>query len=250
MYTGGIMLSDKDSLKGRAIKKRRKPDEAQRWWSDAQKLEAVKLWLVSGSLTAVAAALNIPYQTLMKWRVSTWWNDLVTEIKTEGTIKLSNKLQNIATKAMDVTLDRLENGDWVLNQKTGELIRRPVSLRDAHQVGVGMIDRHLALEKKPVEDESKQATADKLTLLAEAFSQFAKKTRKVEVIDAQNIGKTYPAIEGQGRERTEEVSLRLVEQNGPHERRGIDGEGEKAELHVSGGTGERSASEVSREQAL
>lgn len=178
------MLSDLIPQKN-LRKRRRKLTERARWWSDAQKLEAVKLWLVTGNLTQTAAALNIPWNTIKEWRYSKWWGDLAAEIKAEGRVVLSNKLKTIAAKALEITADRLENGDVVMNQKTGELVRRPVPMREAYNVAVGLMDRQLKLEDKPAEDENQATVNDKLAQLADAFSKFANKAKKIEVIDVE-----------------------------------------------------------------
>jgi hypothetical protein len=127
--------------------------------------------------------MNIPYDTLSVWKGSKWWSELSQDIRTEGHLALSHKMQKIADKAMDVTLDRLENGDAVLDQKTGEIKHKPVSMRDAHQVAVSFQDRALKLQHNP-QDEAHQATvSDRLAQLADAFSKMAGKTKKIEVLD-------------------------------------------------------------------
>lgn len=175
------MLSDK--LKNNKSPKKRNP-VPNAWYTDAQKMEALKLWLITGNLRAVGASLNIPYPTLQTWRYSEWWAEMASEIKTEGQIVLSNRLKAVAERAMEVTLDRLEHGDWILNQKTGTMERKPVVMRDAHRVAESFIDRAVRLETKPVEDEHNKKVEDRLAQLAQSFASFAKKTTKVEVIDA------------------------------------------------------------------
>ncbi len=143
----------------------------------------MKLWLVTGNLSATAAALDIKLTTMKEWRYSKWWTELVNEIKTENTITLSNKLKAIANKALDVSLDRLENGEWIYDQKTGEMRRKPVQLRDAHTVAKDLLERSTQLEKKPVEE--KQQQTDLLLNLAKKFEEFSKK--RVEVIEVVNV---------------------------------------------------------------
>lgn len=179
------MLSDK--LKHIKSPKKRTKKDVDQWYSDAQKLDAVKLWLLSGNLHAVAAALEMPYPTVRNWRYSKWWDELATEIKAESTIKLSNKLKTIAEKALEVTLDRLENGDYIYDQKTGDIRRKPVVMRDAMQVANGFLDRGLELEDKPKQEKAQQQIQERLLSLADAFAAMAKKTRKVEVIDVEPI---------------------------------------------------------------
>lgn len=157
------------------------------WYTDSQKLEAVKLYLVCGNLTATAAALNIKFETIRLWKKSKWWAELTEEIQREGHIQLSQKLKNIASKALDITVDRLENGDWQYDPKTGGLIRKPVLMRDAHRVASDLLEKHIELEGKPVRDEDTKATQDRLEALAQTFAGFARKVKRIEVLDVEPI---------------------------------------------------------------
>lgn len=152
-------------------------------YPDSVKIEAVKLWLVTGNLRHVSAGLNIPYDTIRTWRAAKWWDTLVTDMRTEGTIALSNRTRKIAERAMEITLDRLDNGDWFYDQKTGKLTRKPVAMRDAHQVAISFMDRTLKLDDKPAAQEQQATINDRLAQLADAFSKMAGKTRQIEVID-------------------------------------------------------------------
>ncbi len=177
------MLSDKLKT-AKSPKPRKKNDTVRRWYSDSQKLEAVKLWLLTGNMPVVAASLNIPLPTIKEWRYSKWWDEVVAEIKSEKTLQMSNKLKAVAEKALDITLDRLENGDFIYDQKTGQIVRKPVVMRDAMQVANSFMDRHLVLEKKPLEEKAQQQVQDRLLALADAFASMAKKTKRIEVVDA------------------------------------------------------------------
>jgi hypothetical protein len=176
------MLSDK--LKHVKSPKRRAPTALKARYSDHQKLEAVKLWLVTGNLRVVSASLEINYKTLQEWRYSNWWAEMASDIKSEGHLQLSNKLKNIAEKALDITLDRLDNGDFIYDQKTGEIVRKPVAMKDAHVVATSLLDRSLKLQDSPMDEVEKHKVQDTLSALAAAFEQFARKTRK-DVIDVE-----------------------------------------------------------------
>jgi hypothetical protein len=203
------MLSDKlQHIK--SPKKRKKDDGLRRWYSDSEKFEAVKLWLITGNMPVVAASLNIPLPTLKQWRYSKWWDELVLDIRSEKTLQMSNRLKSIAEKALDITLDRLENGDWIYDQRTGDLKRKPVVMRDAMQVANGFLDRHVELDKKPFEEKAQQQVQDRLLALADAFANMSKKTKRIEVLDAVPIEKTseMDVLEqtGDGEEMGEEDS--------------------------------------------
>lgn len=199
------MLSD--TLKDRRSPRRRAISAERKYWSDQQKLESVQLWLLSGNLRNVSASLGIPYKTLQEWRYSNWWGEVVSDIKSEGHIQLSNKLKVIAEKALDITLDRLDNGDFFYDQKTGEVRRKPVQLKDAHAVATNLLDRSLKLQETPMDEVEKHKVNDTLSALAAAFEQFAKKNRK-EVIDVEIDDALYeereerlPAGEGVGEDQ-------------------------------------------------
>jgi hypothetical protein len=161
-------------------------------YPDSTKTDALKLWMMTGSLPQVSASMNIPLGTLKGWRLSKWWNELASEIRTEGHLALSHKMQRIADKAMEATLDRLENGEPVVIQKTGEIINKPVSMRDAHQVAVSFQDRALRLANSPQDEAHQLAVHDRLVQLAEAFSKMAGKAKPVEVVDVEYQDVTPP----------------------------------------------------------
>lgn len=152
-------------------------------YTENQKLEAVKLWLVVGNLHQTAAALKIPYDTVKTWRYSDWWEKLAVEIKSEGRMELSARLKKIAEKALEATLDRIENGDWQMSP-TGELVRRPVAAAVVSKIATDAIQKVEELERVP-ETTSLQSVNDRLKSLAQNFESFSKKVRKVEVIDVE-----------------------------------------------------------------
>lgn len=176
-------------------KARRTAKNKRGLYTDAMKLEAAKLYLITGSPTQTAAALNMPIETLKIWRKSRWWNELIEEIKTEGTIQLSAKLRKIAEKSLEVTLDRLENGDFMYDPKTSTLVRKPVLMRDAHRVASDLIDKSLELDRKPVQEEALKVTQDRLAALAATFAGFAKKVKRIEVIDVEPHAIQIPSSE-------------------------------------------------------
>jgi hypothetical protein len=177
------MLSDKSP--NRVAKRKKIGDKG--WWADSVKLECIKLYLITGNLAATAAAMNIPIQTVKVWKAQKWWKEMSDEVRAEGQIKLSQRLKVVAEKALDITLERLEHGDWQYDPKTGQMIRKPVLMRDAHRVASDLLDKHLDLDKKPVMEEAQKATQDRLDALAKTFAGFAKKVRKIEVMDMEPI---------------------------------------------------------------
>lgn len=170
------MLSDSPHFAHfRSSKKRPVNADTNKRWSDNQKVEAVTTFLMlGGNVRLTSAALKIHEQTLYTWKKMDWWNNLIQEIRKEEKLELSTKLKTIVNKSWNIVEDRLENGDYVYNSKTGEVSRKGVSLRDASKVAV---DAALLREKVGSSESFTTATeqiGDKLSKLAEAFTKLSK----------------------------------------------------------------------------
>lgn len=165
----GPIRSKLPSVKRRPVLKRKAH------WSDSQKLEAIQTFLILGSLKMTSAALSIPYKTLQIWKASEWWKTMIEEMRVQEDLQLSQRLKKIIAKSYDVLEDRLEHGDFVYDQKTGEMRRKPVSMKDTHRVAVDLVqqrqelvDRHLG-EKTVTEDKIEKTLAN----LADQFAKIA-----------------------------------------------------------------------------
>jgi hypothetical protein len=161
-------------------------------WSDKQKMEAVNSYLLLGNLALTGRLLNIPEITLRVWKATTWWKDAVAEIKASEKIELSARIKKLVDASMTVVEDRMMNGDFQFDQKTGQVVRKPVNMKDAHKVAVDMQDRREILEKSEVVVQTEEHVEDKLLKLAEKFADMA--TKKIEqnnnaarTVDAEDI---------------------------------------------------------------
>lgn len=170
------MLSDAPSRKALKGSKPRAIDAGSNYrWSDKQKTEAVQSYLTLGNLALTSRLLGIPEVTLRVWKKSQWWADMVAEMKAQENIELTNRLKKIVDASLAVVEDRLVNGDFQYDQKSGEVVRKPVNMKDAHKVSVDLQARQDVLEKRVegIVVESDAGSEDKLEKLAERFAQFA-----------------------------------------------------------------------------
>lgn len=174
------MLSDAESKKGRkSVPSRSIAAETNRSWSDAQKLEAIQSYLVLGNLALTSRLLGIPEVTLRVWKTKDWWKDQVAELKAQEKFELSAKMKKIVNASLAVVEDRLENGDFQFDQKTGQTVRKPVNMKDAHKVAVDLQQRQEMLEKTAIEEVQQDSSVeDKLLKLAEKFADMA--TKKID----------------------------------------------------------------------
>jgi hypothetical protein len=157
-------------------RKRKKRDlkAAGKWWSESQKIEAVTTWLALGSIPLTAAATDIPKDTLVRWRYTDWWKELVLQIRSEETLALDGRLSKIVTKALSVVEDRLDNGNFQYDPKTGGNVRVPVNLRDSMKATADLMDRREMLRKQPQQEQIEKTVDDRLAKLADEFARFAK----------------------------------------------------------------------------
>ena len=182
-----MALSDSPIIKERKSIKRRAFEAKGTHWSDGQKLEAVQTFLMLGSVRMTATVLKIPEITLKVWRASSWWKDLESELKIQDELQLSTRLKKIAEKSFEAVEDRLVHGNYVFDQKTGKLVRIPVSLKEAHKVAVDSIKQKDMIGMRQVEKANDGQIENKLIELAAKFAEMVTKKiddkRTVEMAD-------------------------------------------------------------------
>lgn len=172
------MLSDNEKNKDRKSVRRRGTGEKSwhKHWSDSQKIEIVTTYLaLGGNIALTAATMKIPATNIYQWRRTEWWHNIEEEIKKQERLTLSVSLKSLSDKALTAVNDRLENGDWIYNQKTGELLRKPVAMKDAHKVASEMIDKRIKIDQKDTFTVAQENIQDKLNQLAKSFSELASK---------------------------------------------------------------------------
>ena len=167
-------------------------DENGNWTWDS-KVAFVQRMLVHGNIRKASEELGIPLVTFHSWKNSEWFPQLVSEVKLQQKLETSNKLNQVVDRALEIVMDRMENGDYVLNNKTGEIVRKPVQLKDASKVAHEILGKKLILDKQQTDENIQTDTvSDTLKKLASEFAKFNKNISKqnaqtiefVEVTDA------------------------------------------------------------------
>jgi hypothetical protein len=144
-------------------------------WNDNKKIDVVTTWLITGNLAATASVCQVPLVTIKMWKKQPWWNDLVLDIQTESDQELDAKLSKRIEKSLEIINDRLENGDFQYDPKTGQFVRKPVSMKDGWKVANEMIDKRWLIRKMPQNQVDQGAVGDILKNLAKEFAEMAKK---------------------------------------------------------------------------
>jgi hypothetical protein len=209
------MLSDAESRKSIPAKRARGVNAKHKHYSDSQKIEAVTTYLALGDLRLTANVLKIGEPTIRYWKSKDWWKEIESELRQAEDLQLSTRLKKIIDKSFEAVEDRLAHGDFVYDQKTGEMRRKPVNLRDAHKVAVDLVDKREVLINKQPLNLSADALDDKLTKLAEKFAEIANKTKApvivTDVIVADSSAELNPTQE-QAEEAEEDIEDALYEE--------------------------------------
>jgi len=183
-----MALTDNDRMKDKQRVARKKPGDSNKAWSDEQKMELCKLYLITGNLKQAAASLQIPEVTARYWKAKDWWKQLEAEMRVSEQIQLSARMKRLVEKSMAVVEDRLENGDWQYNSKTGQLFRKPVAMKDAHKVTMDMATKAIEIDEKRVDaPELEEATQNKFVELAEKFAALAQKVIEKPPLEVTDV---------------------------------------------------------------
>lgn len=184
----------------RQINKNPKTMGKQVHWSDRQKSEACATYLACGSWTVTSAETKVPLDTLKKWGASEWWKEMEEEIRRASRLETQGKLKKVVDKSLAHLEDRLDNGDYIYNSKTGKIERRKIPARTLTTIVAQGIDKSILLDKiqtQPTQNQDQIST--RLAKIQEEFRRFAKaKTIEMEVVpDAvvQELQTRLPARE-------------------------------------------------------
>jgi hypothetical protein len=159
------------------------------WWSDKERYQAVSTYLILGKFALTAAATGIPEETLRRWRLAPWWKEAVDEIKKSSKIELNAKISNVINKSLEVLSDRLDNGDFFFNPKTGAFDRKGINASVASRIANDLIQKTVVLDKEIVQErETPEGLDDRLKKLAEEMVRFS----KAKTIDAEVVNESVP----------------------------------------------------------
>ncbi len=157
----------------------------QAQWSNKQRMEVVRAYLVLGNVMLVVAATGVPEDTIRKWKMSQWWKDAIDELRRSQKLELSGKLKKVIDKTVLLLEDRVNNGDFVFDKTTGDYTKRkPVNAYTANLIAGNLMDKDLILEREATtEKDTDEGLELRLKKLKEEMIKFA----KMKVIDGEII---------------------------------------------------------------
>ena len=142
-------------------------------YTDEDRLRVAIEFFVTGNMTRVAANVGIPRQTLVSWKQSDWWNDLIGKVRHEKGEEFDANLTNLINSSFEQAKDRVENGDYRVG-KDGKLIRVPMNGRDLVIAGATVYDKQRLHRNEPTLIKGDSKT---LQELADMFAEISREQR-------------------------------------------------------------------------
>lgn len=148
-------------------------------WGDEKRVEVVTTYLAVGTAPLTFAVTGVPVNTIRQWRLLPWWKELEDQIRQEDDAQVDVKLKRIVDKSLDIVMDRIENGDIIL-QKDGSVSRRPINIGLAHKVSTEMLSKRDLIRKRQVNPVDQQSIEDHLANIATELAKFHTQPKLVE----------------------------------------------------------------------
>ncbi len=134
-----------------------------------------------GNSLVVSDMTGIPASTLRHWhRNDIDFQTMCQEIRVEFGESIKSKLASIIDAAADQALDRLQNGDVVRDNRTGDLVRVPIRGKDAAIVGAVAFDKLRLAESQPTSIVRHEDGKEELRRLAQQIADISIAGRRTD----------------------------------------------------------------------
>lgn len=160
-----------------------------------KKMEVVARYMLLGNLRVVSEQCGVHYGTLLDWKKSDWWPDMVEQIRRQKRGKTNQSITKLIEQSLEVMEDRLENGDYVMNNKTGQIVRKPVGVKEATTIAHQLLQRQQAIDELEAKlSKNEDTVQETLSLLAREFQKW-NKTKKNDASDIEFVEVVEGALE-------------------------------------------------------
>lgn len=199
-YTDPVSGKTREVALHKTVREIRMTVTKKDWFTEPEKIEAAALYAAVKSIEKVHEIQGVPRYLLKRWQKESWWDNVISQCRTEKNEQLDGLLTVIIDKAVKVIDDRLEFGELEKNRKTGEEFRVPARIRDAtHALEVTFKQRQLLRG----EATSRTESTDSNTKLTQLKDQFEKLARSKQVNTQEPLEGEYVTVSGTGEGQTE-----------------------------------------------
>lgn len=141
--------------------------------SEAKKVEVATVWAVTKDIKKTAFLTKMKPWVIRELMTQPWFDNVVSRVVKQQNDALDAKLTAVINQAVDVIHDRLVNGDYIKDNKTGEVERIPVKARDAGAVLETSFRQRQLIRGEATHRTESVSTDQKLAKLKVQFEKLA-----------------------------------------------------------------------------
>jgi len=143
------------------------------------KIKAATVYVLTGSVSQVMKATNLPQQRISDWKTrSAWWDDAVRKIRKEKQDSLDSIMTDTIHSAMDEIVDRIKEGDVVRDTKTGDLVRVPMKGKELAVTAAVLFDKRSLIRGDATSISTKKQ--EPLKEIEDKLKEFAKLAKEAK----------------------------------------------------------------------
>lgn len=151
-------------------------------YSAEQKINALTHFIITGSYQKSADMTGIPAHTIRGWATRTpWWQEAMDKIRKHQNNELDARISLLFSKAMDEIDDRIENGDFVIDRKTGQKHRVPVAAKDLTSIVCYLYDKRALMRGDVTSITANTSPKKLLEELKKGFEQLSSNIQEKKI---------------------------------------------------------------------
>lgn len=163
-------------------------------YSLEDKYACVATFYLTGEWKETSRQTGIPEATIRGWSKTEWWADILEKVIADVSARLRSKGTRIVDMATDAVLERLENGDEVLD-KRGAVIRRKVSLKDALWASLTWFDKTKVINEMGNRFGKQSLNAQELMNEMVSIAQKSKAVKEEAIAELPSLSAPTPPSE-------------------------------------------------------
>lgn len=167
------------------------------WWPDKKKIEVATLYAVLRDEEKVSQLAGVHSKIILQWLNEPWFGEILLKVRKDRNEKLDLAITDVLEKGLEIVLDRFENGEMMVNRKTGETYRVPVNVKNVALVADVFFDKRQLIRGEATTRTEVITQEEKLEKLRENFEKLAR---------SKLINPTVEALEGEAHELPEATS--------------------------------------------
>lgn len=172
----------------------KKPRHSDKWWPDVKKIEVATLYAVLRDSEKINQLTDVPVKVIDSWINEPWFGEIVLKVRKERNEKLDAAITEVLAKGLEIVQDRFENGELMVNRRTGEEYRVPVNVKNVAIVADVFFDKRQLIRGEATTRTETITQEQKLEKLKNNFEKLAR---------SKLINPSVPVIEGEVHELPE-----------------------------------------------